>query len=83
MAHFKHETSLLRMIHLSQILQVRNPMKNMRKCLNSTKKTLDNSSCKILLFYYFLYIKTIKTIKQQNKTNTTKQEIENNIQIQN
>ena len=42
------------MVHLSQFIQARNPMKNIKKCLNST------------IFLIFLYV---KTVKQQNKYN--------------
>ena len=48
-------------------------MKNMKKCLNSTK-TLENNNYKIYIFY-FLYV---KAVKQQNKTNTANHKIENN-----
>ena len=73
------------MIHLSQFIQVRNPMKNMKNCLNSTK-TLENNNCKIFIFL-FPVCKNSKTTKQKNiarqKTeNREQQQKQNNIQIQ-
>ena len=61
------------MIHLSQFIQVRNPMKNMKNCLNSTK-TLENNNCKIFIFL-FLVCKNSKTTKQKkySKTENKKQ----------
>ena len=37
MVHIKHETFQLKMVHLAQFIQLRNPMRNMKKCLNSSK----------------------------------------------
>ena len=69
MVHIKHETSQLKMIHLSQIIQVRNPMKNMRKCLNSTK-TLENNNYKICtIFSVYKNNKNSKTTKQKTEKN--------------
>ena len=63
--HIKHEISQLKMMHLSQFIQVRNPMRNMKMCLNLTK-TLENSNYKIYIFYFSI-------CKNRKNSKTTKQ----------
>ena len=66
MVHIKHETSQLKMVHLSQFIQVRNPKKNMKKFLNSIKNIRKQQP---QFFFNFLYIKIVKC---QNKTKNRK-----------